>query len=79
METIPAVIREMNDEDAAADALLENFQREDLNAIEKARAVQGLLKFMSYEKGPPVRRPPGKRRQQAGASIDRSREVLSIA
>jgi ParB/RepB/Spo0J family partition protein len=50
METIPAVIREMNDEDAAADALLENFQREDLNAIEKARAIQGLLKFMSYEK-----------------------------
>jgi ParB/RepB/Spo0J family partition protein len=50
METIPAVVREMNDEDAAADALLENFQREDLNAIEKARAIQGLLKFMSYEK-----------------------------
>jgi ParB family chromosome partitioning protein len=50
METIPAVIREMNDEDAAADALLENFQREDLNAIEKARAIQSLLKFMSYEK-----------------------------
>lgn len=50
METIPAVIREMSDEDAAADALLENFQREDLNAVEKARAVQGLLKFMSYEK-----------------------------
>ncbi|WP_395146373.1 ParB/RepB/Spo0J family partition protein [Armatimonas sp.] len=50
MPTIPAVIREMNDEDAAADALLENFQREDLNAIEKARAIQGLLKFMSYEK-----------------------------
>jgi len=50
METIPAVIREMSDEDAAADALLENFQREDLNAVEKARAVQGLLRFMSYEK-----------------------------
>ncbi len=50
MPTIPAVIRELSDEDAAADALLENFQREDLNAIEKARAIQSLLKFMSYEK-----------------------------
>ena len=50
METIPAVVRDLSDEDAAADALLENFQREDLNAIEKARAIQGLLQFMSYEK-----------------------------
>ena len=50
METIPAVIKNLTDEEAAADALLENFQREDLNPIEKARAVQGLLQFMSYEK-----------------------------
>jgi ParB/RepB/Spo0J family partition protein len=49
-ETIPAIIRDLNDEEAAADALLENFQREDLNPIEKARAIQGLLQFMSYEK-----------------------------
>ncbi len=50
METIPCVVRQMSDEDAAADALLENFQREDLNAVEKARAIQGLLQFMSWEK-----------------------------
>jgi ParB family chromosome partitioning protein len=47
---IPCVIKSMSDEEAAADALLENFQREDMNAIEKARAIQGLLQFMSYEK-----------------------------
>ena len=47
---IPAVVREMSDEDAQADALLENFQREDLNPIEKAKAIQGLLTFMSWEK-----------------------------
>ncbi len=40
----------MSDGAAAADALLENFQREDLNAIEKAQAIQGLLGFMSWEK-----------------------------
>jgi ParB family transcriptional regulator, chromosome partitioning protein len=47
---IPAVVRELSDEDAMAEALLENFQREDLTTIEKARAIQGLLTFMSVEK-----------------------------
>lgn len=47
---IPAIIRILSDEEAAADALLENFQREDMNPVEKARAVQGLLQFLSYEK-----------------------------
>ena len=47
---IPAVVRELSDEDAAAEALLENFQREDLTAIEKAYAIQGLLTFMSVDK-----------------------------
>jgi ParB family transcriptional regulator, chromosome partitioning protein len=48
--TIPAVVRELSDEDAAAEALLENFQREDLTTIEKARAIQGLLTFMSVDR-----------------------------
>jgi ParB/RepB/Spo0J family partition protein len=48
--TIPAVVRDLSDEEAQADSLLENFQREDLNAIEKAQAIQGLLTFMSWEK-----------------------------
>lgn len=47
---IPVIIREMSDEDAAAEALLENFQREDMNPVEKAVAIRGLLQFMSYEK-----------------------------
>jgi len=50
LSTIPAVVKELSDEEAATDALLENYQREDMNPIEKARAVQGLLQFMSYEK-----------------------------
>ncbi len=50
LDEIPAVIREMNDEDAAADALLENFQREDLNPIDRARAIESLLGFMTWEK-----------------------------
>jgi ParB/RepB/Spo0J family partition protein len=47
---IPAIVREMSDEDAAADALLENFQREDLNPIERSRAIHSLLTMMSAEK-----------------------------
>jgi ParB family chromosome partitioning protein len=47
---IPVVVRELSDEDAAAEALLENFQREDLTTIEKAYAIQGLLTFMSVDK-----------------------------
>lgn len=50
MKTIPAIVRQYSDEEAAADALLENFQREDLNPVEKARAVEQLLQMMSYEK-----------------------------
>jgi len=47
---IPAIIREMSDEDASIDGLLENFQREDLNPVERAKAIKKLLDFMSWEK-----------------------------
>lgn len=47
---IPAIIRELSDQDATTDALLENFQREDLNPIERARAIKKLLEFLSWEK-----------------------------
>lgn len=50
MTDIPAVIRDVSDEDAMADSLLENFQREDLTVMEKARAIQTLLGMMSMEK-----------------------------
>jgi ParB family chromosome partitioning protein len=50
MPDIPVIIRDMSDDEAAADALLENFQREDMNPVEKARAVQGLLALFSMEK-----------------------------
>lgn len=40
--TIPAVIREISDREALEIALIENLRREDLNAIERARAYQRL-------------------------------------
>ncbi|MBT8099270.1 MAG: ParB/RepB/Spo0J family partition protein [Gammaproteobacteria bacterium] len=41
---IPAVVREVADEDAIAMALIENIQREDLNPLEEARALDRLIR-----------------------------------
>ncbi len=40
---IPAVVRELNDQEALAVALIENIQREDLTPAEEARALKRLL------------------------------------
>jgi ParB family chromosome partitioning protein len=42
LDSIPALIKEVPDESAIAMALIENIQREDLNAIEEAFALQRL-------------------------------------
>lgn len=42
LQEIPAVVRELPDEAAAAIALIENIQREDLNPLEEASALQRL-------------------------------------
>lgn len=39
LETIPALIKDVSDESAMAMALIENIQREDLNAMEEAQAL----------------------------------------
>ena len=41
---IPAVVRDVSDEDAIAMALIENIQREDLNPLEEARALDRLIR-----------------------------------
>lgn len=43
LETIPAVVRNFSDQQVMEIALIENLQREDLNAIEIALAYQGLI------------------------------------
>ena len=40
---IPAVVREATDEEMQTLALVENLQREDLNALEKARALKSMM------------------------------------
>ncbi len=40
---VPVVVHHIDDHDSAALALIENIQREDLNAIEKAKGIQRLV------------------------------------
>lgn len=46
---IPVVVRHLTDEEAMADSLLENFQREDLTVMEKAQAIQRLIEMMPID------------------------------
>jgi ParB family chromosome partitioning protein len=43
LNEIPTILRDMDDSDAAVVALVENLQRQDLNAIEEAEGYQRLL------------------------------------
>lgn len=43
LETVPALVRELDDREAIAIALIENIQREDLNPLEEATALKRLL------------------------------------
>lgn len=43
LETIPAIVRDVEDQQTLAMALIENIQRENLNPLEEAKAYQGLM------------------------------------
>ena len=44
LSVIPAIVRDLTDRQTMEQALIENIQREDLNPIEEAMAIQNLLK-----------------------------------
>jgi ParB family transcriptional regulator, chromosome partitioning protein len=44
LDSVPVLVREVPDEAAAAMALIENIQREDLNPLEEAQGLQRLIK-----------------------------------
>ena len=60
-KTIPAIVRTVEDKDALAMALIENMQREDLNAMEEALGVKRLIDEFGYT------------HEQAADAIGRSR------
>ncbi|MGH8255611.1 MAG: ParB/RepB/Spo0J family partition protein [Steroidobacteraceae bacterium] len=65
LREIPAVIRHVADDAAIAMALIENIQREDLNPLEEARALQRLISEF------------GLTHQQAAQAVGRSRAAVS--
>ncbi|MFO1505236.1 MAG: ParB/RepB/Spo0J family partition protein [Steroidobacteraceae bacterium] len=65
LKTIPAVIRRVADDAAIAMALIENIQREDLNPLEEARALERLIAEF------------GVTHQQAADAVGRSRATVS--
>lgn len=48
LEKVPVIIKDVDDESRLALALIENVQREDLNAIEESRALAELIEEFSY-------------------------------
>ncbi len=48
LEYIPAIVKELGDEESAEIALIENLQRENLNPVEEALAYKGLMDKFGY-------------------------------
>jgi ParB family chromosome partitioning protein len=65
LENIPAVVREVPDQAAVAIALIENIQREDLNPIEEARALNRLIEEFALT------------HQETADAVGRSRAAVS--
>lgn len=65
LDTVPVLVRDVPDEAAAAMALIENIQREDLNPLEEAQGLARLVKEFAYT------------HEQAAQSVGRSRSAAS--
>jgi len=48
MDTIPAIVKDIDNQELTEIALIENIQRQDLNALEEASAYQLLIKEFGY-------------------------------
>ncbi|GAB3402117.1 ParB/RepB/Spo0J family partition protein [Massilia agilis] len=65
LEEIPVLVREVDDQAAAAMALIENIQREDLNPLEEAQGIARLISDFSFT------------HEQAANAVGRSRSAVS--
>ena len=65
LDRVPVLVRDVPDEAAAAMALIENMQREDLNPLEEAQGLQRLIKEF------------GLTHEQAAQAVGRSRSAAS--
>jgi ParB family chromosome partitioning protein len=65
LDSVPVLVRDVSNEAAAAMALIENIQREDLNPLEEAQGLQRLIKEF------------GLTHEQAAQAVGRSRSAAS--
>jgi ParB family transcriptional regulator, chromosome partitioning protein len=65
LDSVPVLVKDVPDEAAAAMALIENIQREDLNPLEEAQGLQRLVKEF------------GLTHEQAAQAVGRSRSAAS--
>ena len=65
LDSVPVLVRDVPDQAAAAMALIENMQREDLNPLEEAQGLQRLVKEF------------GLTHEQAAQAVGRSRSAAS--
>lgn len=61
LRSVPAIVRELGDQDALALGLIENIQRENLNPIEEAHGIERLIQEFGYT------------HEEAGQAVGRSR------
>jgi ParB family chromosome partitioning protein len=62
---IPVLVRDVDDQSAAAMALIENIQREDLNPLEEAQGIHRLISDFAFT------------HEQAASAVGRSRSAVS--
>jgi ParB family transcriptional regulator, chromosome partitioning protein len=65
LDSVPVLVKDVSDEVAAAMALIENIQREDLNPLEEAQGIQRLLDDFGFT------------HEQAAQAVGRSRSAVS--
>ncbi len=65
LEVLPVLVRDVDDQAAAAMALIENMQREDLNPLEEAQGIHRLITDFSFT------------HEQAASAVGRSRSAVS--
>tara|TARA_R110000787_G_scaffold8220_4_gene27419 strand:+ start:63663 stop:64553 length:891 start_codon:yes stop_codon:yes gene_type:complete len=65
LDTVPAIVKTLSDKETLAIALIENIQRENLNAIEEARALVRLQEEFGYSQ------------QQVATAVGKSRPTVA--
>ncbi|MYM73479.1 ParB/RepB/Spo0J family partition protein [Duganella sp. FT134W] len=65
LDMLPVLVRDVDDQAAAAMALIENMQREDLNPLEEAQGIHRLITDFSFT------------HEQAATAVGRSRSAVS--